>query len=46
MEFLSCDVLSAVCVVKELIYEDRPLGCLLYPVVYSIDEGVMKMNMK
>ena len=23
------------------VYEDRPLGCLLYPVVYSIDEGVI-----
>ncbi|MFQ6080556.1 MAG: YkgJ family cysteine cluster protein [Candidatus Bathyarchaeia archaeon] len=23
------------------VYESRPLGCLLYPVVYSIDEGVM-----
>jgi len=23
------------------VYEDRPLGCLLYPVVYSIDEGIM-----
>ena len=23
------------------VYEDRPLGCLLYPVIYSIDEGVI-----
>ena len=23
------------------VYEDRPLGCLLYPVIYSIDEGVV-----
>jgi hypothetical protein len=23
------------------VYEDRPLGCLLYPVVYSIDEGII-----
>jgi len=22
------------------VYEDRPLGCFLYPVVYSTDEGV------
>jgi Fe-S-cluster containining protein len=23
------------------VYEDRPLGCLLYPVIYSIEEGVI-----
>jgi len=23
------------------VYKDRPLGCLLHPVVYSIDEGVI-----
>jgi len=23
------------------VYEDRPLGCRLYPVIYSIDEGVI-----
>lgn len=23
------------------VYEDRPLGCLLYPVIYSTDEGVI-----
>jgi Fe-S-cluster containining protein len=23
------------------VYEDRPLGCQLYPVIYSIDEGVI-----
>jgi len=23
------------------VYEDRPLGCFIYPVVYSIDEGII-----
>ena len=23
------------------VYEDRPLGCFLYPVIYSADEGVI-----
>jgi len=23
------------------VYEDRPLGCLLYPVIYSIEEGAI-----
>jgi len=23
------------------VYEDRPLGCFLYPVIYSTDEGVI-----
>ena len=23
------------------VYEERPLGCRLYPVIYSIDEGVV-----
>jgi Fe-S-cluster containining protein len=23
------------------VYEDRPLGCLLYPVIYAIEEGII-----
>ncbi|MFQ5836341.1 MAG: YkgJ family cysteine cluster protein [Candidatus Bathyarchaeia archaeon] len=23
------------------VYEDRPLGCLLYPIIYSTEEGVI-----
>lgn len=32
-----CDPTEKTCQV----YEERPLGCRLYPVIYSIDEGVV-----